>query len=59
MKLTKFVKDVNAEMHKVVWPTAKETRRDTTTVVSLTIFFIIFFAIIDWLLHQFMLLIVC
>lgn len=58
MKLTKFVKDVNAEMHKVVWPTAKEMRRDTTTVVSLTIFFIIFFAIIDWLLHQFMLLIV-
>ena len=58
MKLTKFVKNVNAEMHKVVWPTAKVTRRDTTTVVSLTIFFIIFFAIIDWLLHQFMLLIV-
>ena len=58
MKLTKFVKNVNAEMHKVVWPTAKEPRRDTTTVVSLTIFFIIFFAIIDWLLHQFMLLIV-
>lgn len=58
MKLTKFVKNVNAEMYKVVWPTAKETRRDTTTVVSLTIFFIIFFAIIDWLLHQFMLLIV-
>ena len=58
MKLTKFVKNVNAEMHKVVWPTEKETRRDTTTVVSLTIFFIIFFAIIDWLLHQFMLLIV-
>ena len=58
MKLTKFVKNVNAEMQKVVWPTAKETRRDTTTVVSLTIFFIIFFAIIDWLLHQFMLLIV-
>lgn len=58
MKLVNFVKSVNTEMHKVVWPNAKETRRDTTTVVSLTIFFVIFFALVDWVLHQLMLLFV-
>lgn len=58
MKLFKFIKSVNAEMHKVVWPTAKENRRDTSTVISLTVFFILFFALVDWLLHQLMWLIV-
>ena len=39
MKLTKFVKDVNAEMHKVVWPTAKETRRDTTQIAQNLVYY--------------------
>ncbi len=35
MHLIRFIKSVNHEMKLVVWPTAKENRRDTTIVVSI------------------------
>jgi preprotein translocase subunit SecE len=41
-------------MKLVVWPTAKENRRDTTIVVSLTLFFVLFFALFDWLIQLMM-----
>lgn len=55
MHLFRFLKSVKDEMHRVVWPTAKENRRDTTIVISLTLFFVIFFALVDWLIQQGML----
>jgi preprotein translocase subunit SecE len=41
-------------MKLVVWPTARENRRDTTIVISLTLFFVLFFALFDWLIQSFM-----
>lgn len=55
MHLFRFFKSVRAEIHRVVWPTAKENRRDTSIVISLTIFFVIFFAVIDWIIQHGML----
>ncbi|KRM10991.1 preprotein translocase subunit SecE [Paucilactobacillus suebicus] len=52
MHLIRFFKSVGKEMKLVVWPTAKENRRDTTVVLSLTIFFILFFALFDWLIES-------
>ncbi|WP_137596972.1 preprotein translocase subunit SecE [Paucilactobacillus kaifaensis] len=52
MHLFRFFKSVGHEMKLVVWPTASENRRDTTIVLSLTIFFILFFALFDWLIQS-------
>jgi len=46
----KFIKSVFAEMKLVTWPTAKETRRDTFTVVMTSILFAVYFAVVDWAL---------
>lgn len=55
MHLFRFLKSVIQEMHKVVWPTLRENRRDTAVVISLTIFFVIFFALADWVIQSLML----
>ena len=55
MHLFRFLKSVVQEMHKVVWPTWKENRRDTGVVISLTSFFVIFFALADWIIQAGML----
>lgn len=47
----KFIGSVRDEMHRVVWPTAKENRRDTSIVLTITIFFVLFFAFFDWLIR--------
>ncbi|WP_461240778.1 preprotein translocase subunit SecE [Paucilactobacillus sp. N302-9] len=52
MHLLRFLKSVVAEMKLVVWPTAAENRRDTTVVISLTVFFVLFFALFDWLIQS-------
>lgn len=52
MHLIRFFKNVRKEMKLVVWPTAKENRRDTTIVLSLTIFFVLFFAFFDWVIQS-------
>ncbi|KRM54644.1 preprotein translocase subunit SecE [Lacticaseibacillus sharpeae] len=46
----KFLKSVIDEMKLVTWPTAKETRRDTSTVILTSILFAIYFAVVDWAL---------
>jgi preprotein translocase subunit SecE len=46
----KFIKSVVNEMKLVTWPTGKETRRDTSTVVLTSILFAIYFAAVDWVL---------
>ncbi|PIO82984.1 preprotein translocase subunit SecE [Loigolactobacillus backii] len=55
MRLIHFFGDVGREMKAVSWPTRKELRHDTGTVVGMTVFFAAFFAIVDnglqWLLN--------
>jgi preprotein translocase subunit SecE len=51
MHLIRFTKSVCHEMKLVVWPTWKENRRDTTIVIMLTLFFVLFFAFFDWLIQ--------
>lgn len=43
----KFLKSVAEEMKIVAWPTAKENRRDTSTVVLTGVFYALFFAAVD------------
>lgn len=50
--MLRFIKSVNQEMKRVVWPTARENRRDTTIVILMTVFFALFFALFDWLIRQ-------
>ncbi|CUS26757.1 hypothetical protein FC70_GL000259 [Paucilactobacillus oligofermentans DSM 15707 = LMG 22743] len=52
MHLFRFFKNVGKEMKLVVWPTVKENRRDTIVVVSLSLFFVLFFALFDWLIES-------
>jgi len=48
MKLFKFFGSVNKEMKLVVWPTMKENRRDTWTVIATSLMYAIFFSLVDW-----------
>ncbi|ATO43234.1 preprotein translocase subunit SecE [Loigolactobacillus coryniformis] len=57
MKLFRYLGSVRQEMRDTTWPTRKELRHDTSTVVWLSILFAAYFAIIDngiqWLLNLF------
>ncbi|MFD1486192.1 preprotein translocase subunit SecE [Lacticaseibacillus baoqingensis] len=46
----KFIKSVIKEMKLVTWPTAAETRRDTSTVILTSLLFAIYFALLDWVI---------
>jgi len=51
-RLTTFLKDVRAEMRKVVTPTRVEVQ-STTTVVIITVFiFAAYFALVDFVVGQ-------
>ena len=43
----KFFKEVIQTMKDTTWENARETRKDTSTVVTMSILLIIFFAVID------------
>ena len=45
MRLFKFFGQVGHEMKKVTWPTWRENRRDSWTVVSTSLFFVAFFGL--------------
>lgn len=47
----KFLKSVFHEMKIVTWPTAKENRRDSITVIGTSIFFALFLGGMDWLIQ--------
>ncbi len=47
----KFLKNVVQTVKDTTWPTARENRKDTTTVILMTIGFAIFFAIVDYLVQ--------
>lgn len=48
MENVTFIKSVFQVMRETTWLNAKQTRRDTTTVIVTSLFFIIFFAIVDY-----------
>ena len=47
----KFIKSVFQTMRETTWLNAKETRRDTTTVIVLSLAFVAFFAVVDYLVQ--------
>ncbi len=51
-KLSKFFKDSVSELKKVHWPTAKETKELTLSVITLAIFFGFILSLIDYLLGK-------
>lgn len=50
MRLFRFFGSVKKEMKLVVWPTFKENRRDTWTVIMTSLMYAVFFALVDWAL---------
>ncbi|MCH4010243.1 preprotein translocase subunit SecE [Companilactobacillus sp.] len=50
MRLFRFFGSVRKEMKLVVWPTWKENRRDTWTVIMTSLMYAVFFALVDWAL---------
>lgn len=52
MRFFRFLGSVKKEMKLVVWPTFKENRRDTWTVIMTSVMYAIFFAIVDWALVE-------
>ncbi|GKQ42168.1 protein translocase subunit SecE [Companilactobacillus sp. RD055328] len=50
MRLFKFFGEVKNEMKVVTWPTAKENRRDSWTVIMTSVMYGLFFAAIDALI---------
>ncbi|MBW1605998.1 preprotein translocase subunit SecE [Lactobacillus sp. Sy-1] len=51
MRFINFLKSVVQEMKIVVWPNAKQTREDTSTVLGVAVLFSIFFAVVDSLVQ--------
>ncbi|WP_283678030.1 preprotein translocase subunit SecE [Lentilactobacillus sp. Marseille-Q4993] len=51
MRLFKFFKSVVTEMKVVTWPNAKETKRDTSTVIGTAIIMAIFLGAVDWIVQ--------
>ncbi|MGX5377967.1 preprotein translocase subunit SecE [Ligilactobacillus sp. LYQ135] len=43
----RFIKEVVQTMKDTTWETGKETRKDTTTVVVMSLALIAFFAVVD------------
>lgn len=48
MRFVRFLRTVNDEMKQVSWPSTKQTRKDTTSVVGMAISFAIFLGAVDW-----------
>ncbi|WP_278390492.1 preprotein translocase subunit SecE [Lactobacillus acetotolerans] len=46
--MIKFFKSVVHEMKLVTWPTPKQNRRDTITVIVTSILFAVYLGALDW-----------
>lgn len=46
--MIKFFKNVGQEMKLVTWPSFKQNRRDTTTVIISSLLFAIYLGALDW-----------
>jgi len=51
-RLQEFLKDVRAEMRKVVWPTRQEVTSNTIVVLITVFFFAAFFFLVDTVFGQ-------
>ena len=49
-KLTKFLKEVNAELRKVTWPTKDELIGSTIVVIVVSVILAVFIGIVDRIL---------
>lgn len=47
--VSKYVKEVKAELKKVTWPTLKQVRNNTLIVIAAIILMSAFIAVFDWL----------
>lgn len=47
--MIKFFKSIGHEMKLVKWPSAKQNRRDTATVITSSILFAAYLGALDWL----------
>lgn len=47
-RLATYFRDVRSEMTRVVWPTRSETLNSSVVVVVALVFFIVFIAIVDY-----------
>ena len=47
-KVTQFLKEVKAELKKVVWPTRKDTIASTSVVVVLVLIIAAFLGLVDF-----------
>ncbi|KAB2329668.1 preprotein translocase subunit SecE [Cytobacillus gottheilii] len=46
-RIVNFFREVGREMKKVSWPKRKELTKYTVTVLSVVVFFSVFFAVLD------------
>lgn len=46
-KVSNFFKDVNHEIKKTTWPTAKEMKKNTNAVFTIIILFALFFFVAE------------
>ncbi|MCF6515646.1 preprotein translocase subunit SecE [Lactobacillus sp. S2-2] len=51
-KFINFLKNTVAEMKKVVWPNAQQTKRDTSVVIGMTVFFAAFLGFVDFVFQN-------
>ncbi len=51
-KLTKFLKEVQTELKKVVWPTRQQTLRLTAIVVGVSLVVGLYIGVLDYVLTK-------
>ncbi|MTV82382.1 preprotein translocase subunit SecE [Secundilactobacillus folii] len=51
MRFFRFLVSVKDEMKQVSWPDAKQTRKDTTSVIAVAVSMAIFLGLVDYLIQ--------
>lgn len=51
MRFFRFLRQVKDEMKQVSWPNAKQTRKDTTSVITMALAMAIFLGVVDYLVQ--------
>lgn len=51
MRFFRFLVGVKDEMKQVSWPNAKQTRKDTGSVIAVALSMAVFLGIVDWLVQ--------
>ncbi|MGA1196452.1 MAG: preprotein translocase subunit SecE, partial [Candidatus Latescibacterota bacterium] len=49
-KIAQFIREVQAEMGKVTWPTQEELKSSTTIVLGLSLALAVFIFVVDYIL---------